>query len=42
MSLYAINPDLVGWINLGENDRIIDDPVVQTTDNEKYLTTDFH
>lgn len=42
MSLYAINRDLVGWINLGENDRIIDYPVVQAADNDKYLTTDFY
>lgn len=42
MSLYAINPDLVGWINVGENDKIIDYPVVQSSDNDEYLTKDFY
>ena len=42
MGLYAKNSDLVGWINIGENDQIIDNPVVQYTDNDKYLTTDFY
>lgn len=41
MSLYAVNPDTVGWINLGGNERIIDNPVVQSDDNDKYLTTTF-
>lgn len=42
MTLYTKNPDLVGYFNLGEEDKLIDYPVVQTTDNEKYLTTDFY
>lgn len=42
MTLYSQNRDLVGWFNLGENDRIIDYPVVQTTNNDKYLTTSFY
>lgn len=42
MTLYTKNSDLVGWFNLGENDKIIDHPVVQSYDNDKYLTTDFY
>lgn len=42
MTLYTKNSDLVGWFNLGENDQIIDHPVVQSYDNDKYLTTDFY
>lgn len=38
--LYAINPELVGWLKIpGTN---LDVQVVQTTDNEKYLKTDFY
>lgn len=38
--LYAINPELVGWIKIqGTN---LDVQVVQSTDNEKYLKTDFY
>lgn len=37
--LSEINPDVVAWIKLeGEN---IDYPIVQTTDNDKYLVTMF-
>ena len=42
MGLYAKNSDLVGWINVGGSDKIINTAVVQTTDNDKYLTTDFY
>lgn len=42
MGLYAQNSDLVGWINIGGNDKIINNAVVQTDNNEKYLTTDFY
>lgn len=38
--LYAINPELVGWVKIdGTN---LDVQVVQTKDNEKYLKTDFY
>ena len=38
--LYAINQELVGWLKIpGTN---LDVQVVQTTDNEKYLKTDFY
>lgn len=42
MALYSANSDLVGWINIGENDKIVDSPVVQASDNDKYLETDFY
>lgn len=42
MGLYAKNSDLVGWINIGGEDRWIDDAVMQAADNDKYLTTDFY
>ena len=42
MGLYAKNSDLVGWINIGGEEKIIDYAVVQTGDNDKYLTTDFY
>lgn len=42
MGLYASNNDLVGYFNLGGADKIIDYPVVQAEDNDKYLTTDFY
>lgn len=38
--LYAINPDLVGWIKI--NGTNLDVQVVQANDNEKYLKTDFY
>lgn len=38
--LYAINPELVGWISIdGTN---LDVQVVQAENNEKYLKTDFY
>lgn len=38
--LYAINPELIGWIKIdGTN---LDVQVVQTQDNSKYLKTDFY
>ena len=37
--LKAINPDFIGWIRINGTD--IDYPVVQGTDNDKYLTTTF-
>ena len=42
MGLYARNSDFVGWINIGGNDRWIDEAVVQCDNNDKYLTTDFY
>lgn len=38
--LYAINPELVGWIKIDKTN--LDVQVVQTQDNEKYLKTDFY
>lgn len=37
--LKKVNPDLVGWIDIP--DTQIDYPVVQSTDNDKYLHTGF-
>ena len=42
MGLYAQNNELVGWINIGGENKIINTAVVQTEDNDKYLTTDFY
>lgn len=42
MTLYSENPDLIGWINIGGESKLIDLPVVQTVDNSKYLNTDFY
>lgn len=42
MSLYAKNNDLIGWITVGGGDMVIDYPVVQSEDNDYYLTTDFY
>lgn len=36
--LKGINPDTVGWIRFYPEPSIINYPIVQTTDNEKYLT----
>ncbi|MDE7280856.1 MAG: class B sortase [Ruminiclostridium sp.] len=41
MGLYAENNDFVGWFNLGEEEKVIDHPVVQCGDNDKYLNTTF-
>ncbi len=41
MQLYNINNDLVGWFNIGGEKEIIDNPVVQTDNNDYYLVTDF-
>lgn len=37
--LYAKNPDTVGWIRV--NGTLVDYPVVQTSNNDYYLTRDF-
>lgn len=42
-SLYAINPDVVGWLSIegfvdSDGTMYINYPVVQTTDNDYYLT----
>lgn len=42
MALYAENNDLVGWINIGGENNIIDYPVTQTGDNDYYLTHNFY
>ena len=42
MGLYSKNSELVGWINVGGENKIINTPVVQAGDNDKYLTTDFY
>lgn len=42
MGLFAKNNDLVGWVNIGGNDPIVDEPVVLSYDNDKYLVTDFY
>lgn len=44
LGLYSQNPDIVGWISLGdENDPIvnINYPVLQAADNDYYLTHNF-
>lgn len=38
--LYSQNNDFVGWVKI--DDTNINYPVVKTTDNEKYLSTDFY
>ncbi|MBD5130832.1 MAG: class B sortase [Ruminococcaceae bacterium] len=37
--LYSVNPDIVGWISIG---NWLDRPVMQSDDNEYYLTHDFY
>lgn len=44
--LYALNPDIIGWISIDDDDTdnvkpILDYPVMQTYDNEYYLTHNF-
>lgn len=41
IGLYAENNDFVGWFNLGEGEKVIDNPVVQAEDNDKYLYRSF-
>lgn len=38
--LYSLNPEFIGWVQIDGTD--IDYPVMQTTDNDKYLKTDFY
>ena len=45
LGLYYQNPDIVGWINVGDKDDPIvniDYPVMQTVDNDYYLTHNFY
>ena len=39
LDLYKLNKNLIGWIKIA--DTIVDYPVLQTIDNEFYLTHDF-
>ena len=39
-ALYAENPDMVGWITIGNT--LIDYPVVQTDNNDFYMDHDFY
>ena len=42
MELYNKNNDIVGWITVGEGDnKIVDHPVMQSADNDYYLTHSF-
>lgn len=42
MELYSQNKDIVGWISVGEKDNyIINLPVMQSEDNDYYLTRNF-
>ncbi len=40
LKLYSMNSEFIGWVQIDGTD--IDYPVMQTTDNEKYLKTDFY
>ncbi len=40
LKLYSMNPEFIGWVQIDGTD--IDYPVMQTTDNDKYLKTDFY
>lgn len=42
IGLYNVNSDLVGWFNLGGDEKLINEPVVQTDNNDVYLYTDFN
>lgn len=39
-ALWAINPEVVGWVYMPGT--AINYPIMQASDNEKYLTTDFY
>ena len=42
MELYNQNNDIVGWITVGKDDsKIVDHPVMQSADNDYYLTHSF-
>ncbi len=41
IGLYAENNDFIGWFNLGDEEKVIDNPVVQTDNNDTYLNTSF-
>lgn len=41
IALYAENNDFVGWFNLGGTEKVIDNPIVQADDNDKYLYHSF-
>ncbi len=42
-ALWAINPDVVGWIRFDNTDAVnVDYPIMHAADNDKYLRTDLY